>query len=235
MSVELALCINLLAIILRTGSLVIGAVRISFDKPKKPYWVILGSANGSRNLGDQAMFDAMLLEAEQLLPGCHFVTDSVNPSWRPNSEHVTVIPALSASLRAIPSFYLSSSKFLKWAEKLLHSLLPISFVKLRVRVGKNFPIGTLQTIWRDVIQDSEGVIIAGAGAITSRYAVHGIYSWNLAQYWAKANNRKFVLLGQGLGPFSSRDLPSAMELLKSADFVGARRAVSGLLVRVQCQ
>jgi polysaccharide pyruvyl transferase WcaK-like protein len=223
MSIEIALFAYLISLQIRTLVIVNLPKYSKMELPQGPYFVIFGSANGSQNLGDQAMFDALATELRKLHPDYAIVTDSFNDEWKPQFKNVVTMPPIVYSFRTLPFLMTSQIPFFKFFEKAANRLTP-NFVKvLRVKLSKFGPSGSLQTMWWDVIRNSEAVLFSGAGAINSRYALHGVHSWNLVAKWAKDLGKPVVMFGQGLGPFNSKtDFKEALALLREVDYLSVR-------------
>lgn len=221
-TLDWALAINLLVLITRTVSLANRQPRNLAEQPIESYVVILGSANGSKNLGDQAMFDALVEAVRTEYPGMRIVTDSFQSNWKPEQEGITHIPPLSSSLRVSTKFFMSKTHLISLLESFINKAFFTWALKLRALSAQAKPHGLSQRTWHGIITGAEFVLISGAGAINSRYATHGIYSWGILSKWAKKANRRVLLFGQGLGPFSRSDFRFAANWLKSVDYLGVR-------------
>lgn len=186
-------------------------------------WIVIGSANGSGNLGDEAMWHAAVRELRRAAGDVEIVTDSPDGSWGADGvPGVSELPYLYTTLQPFPAGERSRIAAVRLAAKILGRPIRWAAARRRYTRALRGPRGRLQQQWYDAIRTSSGVIVSGAGAITDRYAVNGVYAWSLLIHWARELGRPVAVLGQGVGPLSPRHIDVASAGLKAADFVGVR-------------
>lgn len=194
--------------------------------PPTPFWVVLSSANGSTNLGDEAMWEASVLALRSLVGDLPVVTDG-HPSFRPQLADVHVRPYLHLGLRR--GSFLGAHHL----ERIVSYPRRNSHAVRRARQivdGRRDP-NPLAAGWRETIQSAQGVIISGAGAMTDDFAPHGIVSWWLVSRWAAEAGIPVILLGQGIGPIVDPTLQELVaEVLRTATVVNVREDRSASLV-----
>lgn len=179
------------------------------------HWVVLSSANGSTNLGDEAMWEATVLVLRELVGPVRIVTDG-HASFRPGVPDIEVLPYLHLQLRRgarLPHGLL---------ERLVSYPRRNAYAASRARAlaaGIGLPAGA--ELWRARVATSRGLVISGAGAMTDDFAPHGVSSWWLAASWARAAGVPTYLLGQGIGPIVDDSLRA-----QAADLVGWSRVVN---------
>jgi polysaccharide pyruvyl transferase WcaK-like protein len=195
-------------------------------------WIVLGSANGSRNLGDECMWYAAVEAVREVEVGCSVVTDGIS-GWEPPHDDVVVLPFLYPSLRRGRSLAGRGSALVAAAERLISYPGRVGYAS---RHSSPLPgpetLGDLGTQWFEAIAASRGLIISGAGAMNDDYAVHGLYSWSVLAGWAKQLGKPVALVGQGIGPINDdRNRSAARSLLARAELVGVRDARSAEAAR----
>lgn len=146
--------------------------------------LVLGSANGSGNLGDEAMFESLAFYYYENFPQIDIITDASCMSYKAPCENVKEIFPMYGANRT--SFIQRGLEFL-----FLH-LTP----RLAIWYVKNFN-SDLKDYYKSILK-SEYIIISGAGAINSRYKGYGIYGWGSVVLLAKALNKNVYITGQGL-------------------------------------
>lgn len=191
--------------------------------PSTETWVVLGSGNGSTNLGDEGMWEASVRVLRASRGQVEVITDAA-PNWRPPVPDVRVLPYLYMTLRR-GQRWLGPALAGKWPR--LEQLIsrpgrePYAF---RASARSTFsPKGKLQVAWHDAIQASEGLIVSGAGAINDDFAGHGVASWDLMIAWAAQAKKPIAFIGQGVGPLTgdlNREV--ARRMLSRADVISVR-------------
>lgn len=222
LTVEWALTINLAVLIARTISLARAQRPPKPESIESPYVVILGSANGSMNLGDQAMFDGLVAALLKKRPDLRVLTDSFSSSWVSKYPHVTSMEPLSISMRLGGEKFTSRWRAVNFIGLLSNQIHVALTIRIRYIFASFGPVGSKQRNWYEALRNSEMVFISGAGAINSRYSVHGIYSWGMLTNWAKHLGKKVYLFGQGLGPFTISDAAFAKNWIRKVDYLGVR-------------
>lgn len=187
-----------------------------------PYWVVLSSANGSTNLGDEAMWEASVLAMRGVFGEVAVVTDG-HPSFEPRLARVQVEPYLHLALRR--------GRFLRRESlaRLVGYPRRNAYAVQRARRVLAEPGATTPLVahWQKTVQGSVGVVISGAGAMTDDFAPHGIVSWWLVTRWAAEAGVPVALLGQGIGPVVDPTLQVlAAEILEQAAVVNVREQQS---------
>ena len=170
------------------------AATVSQSKSPTSHWVVLGSANGSTNLGDECMWEVAVDALRSSVGDVCIVTDGPS-DWQVPRRDVVVLPYLYGALRR--GFGMPSR-----VERLVSA--PLAWRRAEAIVdGRKSPARrplSLMHRWKSVVQDSQGVVVSGAGAMTDDYAVHGIASWALICEWAAAAEVPVYFVGQGVGP-----------------------------------
>lgn len=196
-------------------------------------WIVLGSANGSTNLGDEAMWEAAVQTLRTERGAVHVVTDAVD-GWQPPLEGVTVLPNLVYSLRR-GDFLPPTWKRITLVNFLTRAISwprRNAFALSRARRSYAAPRGPLQQLWWDQIAISKGLIVSGAGAINDDYAPHGIAAWSVLIRWAKAQGKPIAIVGQGVGPITDSALRRvSARMLLDANLVTVRERGSKSLLK----
>lgn len=221
-NLDWALGINLFVLLARTLSLAKRSSKVVAEQVEGSYVVILSSANGSKNLGDQAMFDALVDSVRTEYPGIRIVTDSFQSDWKPDRDGITHLPPLSSSLRFSTKFFMSKMRLMNLIESSINKVFFTWTLKMRAMAAQRAPRSAHQKRWHQIITGADVVLFAGAGAINSRYATHGIYSWGILSTWARQAKKPVLFFGQGLGPFSSTDWRFTSQWLKEVSYLGVR-------------
>ena len=203
------------------------------DDASNKQFVVLGSANGSRNLGDESMWECLVQILREIEPQCLIVTDGPK-HWTPQFSNVSVLPFLAGEMHIDPTLFPFFSKIVgssRIASFLLRSgrtKRSDAIVKKRMISG---PKTALEKAWYHQISKSDAVIVAGAGAMNDNYAVHGVHSWRLLTHWAAVKKRKVLFLGQGVGPLeNSVNREAVFHLLNDVDLFTTRDELSSGLV-----
>jgi len=188
-------------------------------------FVVLGSANGSRNLGDECMWESLVGFLRATFPDCHIVTDG-KPDWDPPIEKVTVLPTLAVAMKIDPAKHPKLATVLgrtvvgRALSRFNRARRVRRLVLDRLRYG---PRTDLEKQWQNAVATADAFLVSGAGAMTDQYDVQGIHSWHLLASWAKEHSKPVLLLGQGVGPVEKKTNRIALgELLAIADYVGVR-------------
>ena len=196
-------------------------------------FVVLGSANGSKNLGDESMWESLVQILREIDPQSLIVTDG-RSDWAPSFPNVRVLPFLAGEMRVDTFLNPLISKMLA-SSRIASLLSPFGKAKRADAIVKNRivsgPKTALEKSWFDEIAKSNALIVAGAGAMNDNYPVHGVHSWRLLTHWAAMHNKKVLFLGQGVGPL---EIPVNREavrrLLNDVDLFTTRDELSSELV-----
>ena len=200
--------------------------------PDAKRWIILGSANGSTNLGDQLMWEEVVVVVrESIGAGAVIVTDG-EPKWAPPLNGVVKLPFLHGTLRRgswIPPAWRtihivnSLERFLSWPRR-------GALAQKKAERAFRCPRPGIQQLWWQNVRDSEGIVISGAGAMCDDFAPHGISSWALIIEWARILGKPVALVGQGIGPINNaHNREVAGKMLVSADLLTVREPGSASL------
>ncbi|WP_198147898.1 polysaccharide pyruvyl transferase family protein [Microbacterium sp. XT11] len=184
--------------------------------------MVVGSANGSGNLGDEAMWYALVASLREQLGEVHVVTDGADGWSAHGMDDVTVLPHLFPSLVAFGRLQRSSNQVVALGARVLGRLGRWTISQSRYARAKTAPLSSLQALWFDALSSCDGLIFSGGGAITDRYAVNGVYAWSLLAVWAKRLGKPIAYVGQGVGPLSARHVPAAVDGLGSSSYLGCR-------------
>jgi polysaccharide pyruvyl transferase WcaK-like protein len=191
-------------------------------------WIVLGSANGSTNLGDESMWEAAVVALRDEVGPTSVVTDG-DPGWEPPLGDVTVLPYLHPTLRRgawIPDG-LKRLRLINLTERVLSLPGRNRFARKAARRALRRPGRGVQQLWLRTVRESSGVIISGAGAINDDFAPHGIAAWGLIVEWAKLSGKPVALVGQGIGPVDEADSREvATRMLRNADLLTVRERFS---------
>jgi polysaccharide pyruvyl transferase WcaK-like protein len=178
-------------------------------------YIVLGSANGSRNLGDECMWESAIQLLEEIEPGAEIVTDGV-AGWQPSIGNVKVLPILAQEMRVDAALHpflsrkSATNKIFAFVSKMGRTRRARGIVDARISAG---PSTKLETLWFDEIAQSDALIISGAGAMTDRYDLQGIHSWRLLSHWASKLGKPVIFLGQGVGPVRKKDNRESISLM----------------------
>lgn len=188
-------------------------------------WVVLSSANGSTNLGDESMWEATVQVLRQIAGPVHVLSDS-HPNFHSPVPNVSLLPFLHNSLRR------GSTTFPPAVERIIsYPRRTDRAFKLAAHQYRN-PKGDLARSWFNAISSARGLIVSGAGAMTDDYAPHGVASWWLATEWAHSHDVPVHFLGQGIGPLvDERSRRYAARMLELANTVNVRESISAEVVR----
>lgn len=184
--------------------------------------VILGSANGSRNLGDECMWLGAAACIREALPNHRIVTDA-EPGWSPPVADVEAHDFLYWQLRRGVRLGLRR-------RSVLERMASRPFRReAAARYARELADPTRKEAeeWRSRVRASAAIIFSGAGAICDDYETHGVYSWSLVAEWARQSGVPYFLIGQGIGPLAHAKSRSVVaEMLNGAEMVGVRDVLS---------
>lgn len=197
----------------------------SVVEPRK--WIVLGSANGSTNLGDECMWLAAADAVRSVEPDAVIITDGAS-GWRPPIDRVEVLPYLYPALRRGRFLGPTERPLVAALERVISRPGAASYAAALAGTSPSpDSLGALGEVWATAIAASSGVIYSGAGAMNDDYAVHGVHSWRVIAEWAAAAGKPVAMVGQGIGPVdhpANRD--SASALVQIPDYLGVRDAKS---------
>lgn len=196
-------------------------------------WIVLGSANGSTNVGDQCMWEATVDVLRREFGPVPVVTDGP-AEWSPTRPDVVVLPYLHTTLRRgrWVSHRLRDRTTLGIVERAISRPRRNQVAHLLAARALRAPRGALQQAWAEAVSRAEGLVISGAGAINDDFAPHGIAAWDVMVQWTKAAGKPVVLLGQGVGPVTEpQNVVTAARMLAAADVLTVREQQSREQVR----
>lgn len=194
--------------------------------------VVLSSANGSTNLGDEAMWEAAALVTRQELPACRLTTDATD-NWDPPLPNVDVLPFLHTELRRGKNVLSTFPSAPLVIEALLSKPRRNAFAyrkALQLLGEPENTVGPLGQSWLRALDSADALVFSGAGAMCDMYAPHGIAAWSLLARWARKRDVPVVMLGQGIGPLLEEgSINGAGQLLSCVDTLTVRDEASGEL------
>lgn len=203
-------------------------------RTKRPFFVMVGSANNSSNLGDECMWEAAASVLREQLPDHQIATDSQAPAeWIPPIGGVDAYPFLYPLLQRGHV----RGRNLTNAWPLMHSAVsrPGAIKHAEKRLAQHLAHPSrdnLHQLWERLIAESKGLIFTGAGAITDDYAVHGVFSWRLMTEVAQRHGKPVAFIGQGIGPLNHPSVRvRTREMLASAELLTLREDRSQTVVR----
>lgn len=188
-------------------------------------WIVIGSANGSTNLGDQSMWEAAIHELRRCVGPVPVITDC-SEGWSVPLEDVTTLRSLHTG-------------WVRWGGR--PRSRPEAALRLLVNAGHVGPglkkaecfvrqpdaRQQLESQWEQAIDQAAGVVVSGAGAINDEYAMHGVAGWRGITGRAKRQGKPVALIGHGIGPLNRPHIRAgAGRLLRDADLVTTRDRVS---------
>lgn len=192
---------------------------VDHSKVKRVF--VLGSANGSGNLGDEAMFEAVTGYLYKNYPHIKVTTDASRFPFESVYSNVDTIMPMYGSVTQYRTY-----------------------VKLIEFFGLKFFGTFFILIWKFFFKKSElfryltefkrcdYILFSGAGAINSRFRSYGIFGWGSLAFLAKAFGKKVFLSGHGIGPFSSKlHEYCAISYLKEVTYVKCRDEISFELLK----
>lgn len=184
--------------------------------------VLIGSANGSTNLGDEAMWLRAAEVTRVVFPEATIVTDGP-ADWQPqqdvgalktrsflHQDLLRLAPRPGNKMRTAASVLLN----LGLAHRVARAVLaPTALPKRWENVGG----------WRDEIAGGDALIFTGAGAFTSESALHSIAAWGLKVRYARDANIPVAFVGQGFGPLADSLYSECVAgMLRTATLVTSR-------------
>jgi polysaccharide pyruvyl transferase WcaK-like protein len=191
-------------------------------------WIVLGGSNGSGNLGDAVMWEALVHELRRHAPGSLVVTDG-RPTWQSPIDHVEVLDVVDRIFlrwRSRPHGRLGAR-----ARALANRTSPGDWTRLQDEFVKGQSRGDLAQAWLKALDECEGLIISGAGGITDQFAHHAILGWGALLRRAQTLGKPTALFGQGIGPLVSPALRHATKaMLDGTDIVTTRNTESSRLL-----
>lgn len=195
-------------------------------------WIVLGSANGSTNLGDESMWEAAVAAVRNVLGPVRIVTDGP-VRWNSPLDNVVVLPNLALTLRrsSIIPIDWTSSALMRFVERVVSRPRRNAYARRAAARALRKPWHPSQHDWFNAIKYSDGLVISGAGAINDDYSPHGVSSWGLIVQWAKQLGTPVAIVGQGIGPLThDHDRKSVAKMLGAAELVTVRERGSQQLV-----
>lgn len=183
--------------------------------------LILGSANGSGNLGDEAMFEAIALYYYKNYKDVSIVTDASSDDYVSPYSNVTKIFGMYGNVGVKILFRIF--------EIFCLLVLPKLYICILRNIIKNN--SELYSYYQELIT-CDYLVISGAGAINSQFKGYGIYGWGSIVLLAKTLNKNVYVTGQGIGPFYSKfDKWFALYYLSMAEIVKCRDKKSFELIK----
>lgn len=192
------------------------------NMPEK--WVVIGSANGSSNLGDECMWEALVARLRRHRPEDVIFTDG-HIGWHPPDKATVALPFLYPHLQRSPAL-LRGNERLSAIAKLTNRPRQLHYAASKAKRICHDP-DPIAHVWQEAISGARGVIFSGAGAITDAYAVHGIHSWYAICLLARQFSVPVAFFGQGVGPIKRAINRSiAAKMIVAADEFTVREQLS---------
>lgn len=192
--------------------------------------MIIGSSNGSTNLGDQSMWESAVDVSRAVMGNVGVVTDAWS-GWAATRADVDVLPMLHEGFRRWR--HAPRSK-IETALRLIANVGEVrrGLVQSTKFVGDDRELGPVGRRWRARIDGSRAVVISGAGGITDEFALHGVVGWSAIVRRAQRSGLPVALIGQGIGPIvDQRTRNEVRMMLESADLVTLRDGASLEVIR----
>lgn len=178
----------------------------------KPKIFIVGSSNGSNNIGDDAMFNVLV---NRVIAKYDIVTDGAL-KWKPY-KNVKRIPVVH---------YLVPWKKLNLLIVKLRFWFIYKYFKFFLKYNLPLPDPILE-LYRKEISSCAMVVFSGAGVINDIFAVHGVYGWGIITLMAKSMGKKVLISGNGIGPLKiSRNKYACSIWVPLVNFIVVRERIS---------
>lgn len=190
--------------------------------------ILIGSSNGSSNLGDLAMWKAAARVTRGRHPDVTIHTDG-HAHWNPAMPDVNVHPFLYPEFIHLPG---RSALPLRVARKVLNTADAAAMWRRTERFVSGNAWSDVSSEWLSLLSDRPIVVFTGAGGINDEFALHGVASWSAIARRALLNDGDVALIGQGIGPLvDDRVRAEARRFLNSASLLTTRDAESAETVR----
>ncbi|MFD1166485.1 polysaccharide pyruvyl transferase family protein [Sphingobacterium daejeonense] len=177
---------------------------------------ILGSANGSGNLGDEAMFESITGYFQHKYPQIKITTDVTKFPFESVYPNVDKKLPMYGSVKNYRTYY-------KLIEFYGLKYIGLGFYNFWSKIFKS----TELTRYKNEFENCDYILFSGAGAINSRFRSYGIFGWGSLTYLAKAMKKNVFFSGHGIGPFSaSYHENCAVSFLKDSTAVRCRDEIS---------
>lgn len=193
-----------------------------------PRLLVIGSSNGSSNLGDTAMWEAAVDTIRSVSPSAQIITDG-HELWQPTRDSVQTLPFLYKHLLRGP---VGKVDPVRAGFRRLQNRRPgpAAYRKAQLFIEGKLRGDTVEK-WYDAIEHTDLIVVSGAGGITDEFAVHGIYSWYAIAQYGKRRGKDVAFVGQGVGPISNRVARRAAgQMLSAASLVTTRDSESAEVV-----
>lgn len=192
-------------------------------------FLVIGSSNGSTNLGDQSMWESAVDTLRAKVGPVPVVTDAM-PGWQAPRPEVHILPMLHPEFKrwkGTPRSKLEAGAMLVANRDRGGRARRFANLFAQGRMG-----GQAAAAWYEAIDSVEAVIVSGAGGITDEFALHGVFGWSAILERAAAQGKPVALIGQGVGPIRSTNIArQAKRLLDVADLITVRDHLSADVVR----
>lgn len=180
------------------------------------HWVLIGSANGSSNLGDESMWLASAQHVRAFDPDATIVTDAM-PGFSPDVTDVEILPLLTPALgrgHALPGLL----------GKVVSRPFRTGVTQRRCAKLLADPSShALAQLWWETISTADGLVFTGAGGICDDYHVHGVHMWCLLADMAGKAGVPVLFVGHGIGPLTTASSrTTAARMLSNAEHVTVR-------------
>lgn len=190
--------------------------------------VLIGSSNGSSNLGDLAMWQAAARVTRDRHPDLTIHTDG-HAHWNPQVSDAVVHPFLYPEFIHLPG---RSELPLRVARKVLNVADPNVMWRRTERFVSGRAWSEVSADWHSLLGDRPIVVFTGAGGINDEFALHGVASWSAIARRALLNDGDVALIGQGIGPLGDeRVRAETRRFLNTASLLTTRDAESAQTVR----
>lgn len=186
--------------------------------------VLVGGSNGSSNLGDRSMFEAVLTHIRRDFPQAQVTTDG-SRDWVP-PPGVRRLDFIDQAYRRWPGVPRSR------AEAALRLVINRGTLRMGIQRSTVYPpVDALSSAWNMEILGSRALVFSGAGGMTDTHAVHGVVGWSHLTSLATHHQVPTFFLGQGVGPLVDARLRSVTSrMLKEARLVNVRDVESAEIV-----
>lgn len=186
--------------------------------------IVIGSSNGSYNLGDSSMWEAAVHIVRRNRPELAIITDA-KEGWTTPIPKVSVLPLLHEEFKRWRG--VSSSRFNAAARLFVNSGSVGRGINCASAFVRGQMSGSVAESWYKAIDGASGIVFSGAGGITDDYALHGVAGWSAIARRASRMGKPVAFIGQGIGPIRSNSVRrEAMRMFDSASLVTTRDKIS---------